>query len=204
MDRYSRIISLLKVILPLAALGLLSTVFLISERITTDPAMPFEPKEIESRIAGQQITAPYYAGTTTAGHEITISAKRASPGLPDQENAAHSAQANDLQAQIRMADGKRILLLANSGTLEPGGDNATMSGDVRIIAPSNMTVSTEQLHARLEQLDIRAPAKVTASADFGTLNAGAMRIFTKTKKGPAHIVFTGGVKVIYDPGNVER
>ena len=59
MDLYSRIISLLRIFLPLAALVLLSTVFMMSQRIRPTAPIPFAPKEIEDRIAGHQVTAIY-------------------------------------------------------------------------------------------------------------------------------------------------
>ena len=58
MDRYSRMVTFLKVLLPLAALALLSTLFLISRGINTKATIPFAAHEIEERMRGQQITAP--------------------------------------------------------------------------------------------------------------------------------------------------
>lgn len=81
MDRYSRVVSYLKVALPLAALALLSTLFLISRTINTDPSIPFADFELENRLRGQQVTAPFFTGTTATGQEITIAATKALPAV---------------------------------------------------------------------------------------------------------------------------
>lgn len=199
MDFYSRFISFLKVMLPLAALALLSTLFLVSQRDGTRTALPFAPREIETRIKGQQLTAPFYTGSTSAGHEIMIAAAKALPSHDGQ-----SAQAHEIGAEIRMSNGDRLLLLSDTGRMESSTQDAILDGNVRIHTSDNLQIVTETLTSSLRDLNIIAPHQVRARGDFGDLTAGAMRIFTETDTGPAHIVFHDGVKVLYDPRNVER
>lgn len=199
MDFYSRFISYLKVLLPLAALAILSTLFLVSQRERTRPALPFAPKEIERRIAGQQITAPFYTGSTSAGHEIMISAANALPS-----HDGKTAEAQEIGAEIRMLNGDRILLLSDKGQVIPGAEDAVLDGNVRIHTSDNLQIVTETLKSSLRDLHIVAPEDVRARGNFGDLTAGAMRIFTELEDGAAHIVFHNGVKVLYDPRNVER
>ena len=99
MDRYSRMVALLKVLLPLAALALLSTLFLISRGVNIEATIPFADHEIEERMRGQQITAPFFSGTTAQGDEITVTASIARPGGP-----SSPAVATDLTAVNSMAD----------------------------------------------------------------------------------------------------
>ena len=80
MDRYSRTVAYLKVLLPLTALALLSTLFLISRGIDTEAVIPFAQKDIEERMRGQQLTAPFFSGTTSGGDEIMVTASTARPG----------------------------------------------------------------------------------------------------------------------------
>ena len=66
-DRYTRLISWLKVLFPLAALGLLSTLFLLSRAIDPGQAIPFAEKEVQDRLRDQQITGPFFTGATSEG-----------------------------------------------------------------------------------------------------------------------------------------
>ena len=199
MDLYSRIISLLRVFLPLAALVLLSTVFMMSQRIRPTAPIPFAPKEIEDRIAGHQVTAPFYTGVTNAGHEVMISAARALPSTGDQV-----AQVHEVGTEIRMIDGTRLLLLSDNGRLTRSGTMAELEGNVRIHTSDDLQIVTEKIEASLDTLDVQAPAQVRARGPLGDLTAGSLRIFTETQNGPAHIRFHKGVKLVYDPGNIER
>ncbi len=106
MDGYSRLVAYLKVLLPLTALALMSTVFLLSRGVETDAVIPFAQKDLKDRTSGQQITAPFFSGTTTQGDEIMVTAQSARPG-----GANGPATAIDLQAE------KLILLTSAPGLL---------------------------------------------------------------------------------------
>ena len=125
MDRYSRMVAFLKVLLPLAALALLSTLFLISRGMNTEATIPFAAHEIEERMRGQQITAPFFSGTTAQGDEIAVTASIARPG-----GATSPAVATDLVAVIRMADGGRLTLSSQSGDGQIDKDIPSLHGQV--------------------------------------------------------------------------
>ncbi|ABF62759.1 LPS export ABC transporter periplasmic protein LptC [Rhodobacteraceae bacterium R_SAG7] len=199
MDRYSRVVSYLKVALPLTALALLSTLFLISHNINTDPSIPFAEIELENRLRGQQVTAPFFTGTTATGQEITIAATKALPG-----GDGEGASASDLEAEILTTEGRRILLLSDRGSIRPDQDLAVLVGNVRIITADGTRVESERLNAELSGLQVVSPGPVTAQGPMGDFSAGTMRIFTDSKNAPVHIEFTEGVKLVYDPAKIER
>ncbi|MEO0504251.1 MAG: hypothetical protein AAFZ14_13070, partial [Pseudomonadota bacterium] len=70
MDRYSRFVAWLKVLLPLAALALLSTLFLLSRNTDPIAAVPFADDELLDRVRDEQITGPFFSGTTTDGDRV--------------------------------------------------------------------------------------------------------------------------------------
>ncbi|OIQ33242.1 MAG: hypothetical protein BM562_02360 [Alphaproteobacteria bacterium MedPE-SWcel] len=199
MDRYSRIIALLKVVLPLAAVALLSTLFLISRRVETGPVIPFAQVDIDDRLRGQQVTAPFFTGTTETGHEITIAAAKAFPS-----GDLGAASATDLEAEIRTTEGRSILLLSDAGALRSDTNIATLTGNVRILTADGTRIETEALEAEVSGIEARSPGSITATGPIGEFTAGSMRIFTTSKNAPVHIEFTNGVKLVYDPAKAER
>ena len=199
MDRYSRMVTFLKVILPLAALALLSTLFLISRGVNTEATIPFADHEIEERMRGQQITAPYFSGTTSQGDEITVTASIARPGGP-----TSPAIATDLVAVISTADGGRMTLSSDSGAVQLESDMASFSGNVEITSAAGLLVTTDLLNATLSGLSADSPGPVRATGPIGALNAGTMQLQTKTQGGPLHMLFNNGVKLVYDPRKSER
>lgn len=199
MDRHSRAVAYLKVLMPLAALALMSTMFLISRGVDTEAVIPFAQQEIEERMKGQQVTAPFFSGVSTGGDEIIVTAELARPGSRDAP-----AQATALSGNIRLSQGGRITLVSESGALHPGQGTAVFSGGVTITSTSGMIVQTEELHTALDGLEANSPGPVQADGPFGRLNAGTMQIGTKTSDGPIHMLFKNGVKLLYDPQQPER
>lgn len=194
MDSYSRMVAYFKVILPLAALALLSTLFLLSGGSDREATLPFARQEIEERVRGQQITAPFFSGTTSEGDEITVSARLARP-----TGSGGLAEAETLNAKVKMAQGGEIALRSDMGTVDPATDEAHFDGAVEITTSTGYVVTTERLDANIDSFHARSPGEVHATGPVGELTAGAMEIGAKIPGGPVHMVFKGGVKLIYDP-----
>lgn len=199
MDRYSRMIALLKVVLPLTALALLSTVFLISRGAEQEAAIPFAQKEIEERMHGQQVTGPFYAGSTASGDQILVSAETAQIGTGD-----GAPQALDMSATMRLAGGGEITLRSDTGVLSPNADVAQFNGHVIMTTDDGLRVETETLDAHLDQIMAEAPEPVSATSPLGQLSAGSMYIKSETQGETVHILFNNGVELVYDPSNSER
>ncbi len=199
MDRYSRIVALLKVILPLAALALLSIIFLISRGSDQEAAIPFAQTEIEERMRGQQITAPFFAGSTEAGDEILVSAQNIR-----RDAATNEGTSEGLYAVMRLSKGGKISLRSDLGSLEIAKQIAHFSGDVLIQTYDGTRVETELLDAHLDEIFAVSPTPITATGIIGTLSAGAMQIHTKSQGKSVHILFNKGVKLVYDPKQPER
>jgi lipopolysaccharide export system protein LptC len=78
-DRHSRVVGWLKVALPLAALAILSTLFLLSDRIDPEDALPYAEVDVEELAREPRMTAPTYAGMTTDGAALSLTAVEARP-----------------------------------------------------------------------------------------------------------------------------
>ena len=193
MDQYSRMVSYLKVFLPLAALALLSTLFLISPGSDTEAVIPFADREIEERLRGQQVTAPFFSGSTAQGDEIWVTAEMASA------SADQPVIANALRAEIRMVAGGQITLTSDRGTVHPDQDLARFVGNVEITTTEGMVVTTEVLKTQLSAVHAESPGAIRAKGDLGELTAGHMEISSETVGGPVHLLFTNDVKLVYAP-----
>lgn len=199
MDSYSRIVALLKVLLPLMALALLSTVFLISRGVDTEFKIPFAESELEERTRGQQVTAPFFSGMTPQGDEILVTGSLARPGTADQ-----SPEIIDLDAKVKMADGTVMTVISDIGTVELDSDIASFVGNVEITSSSGIVIQTDRLNTALTGISGNSPGPVTGTSPIGDLTAGAMQFDTKVEGGPVHMLFNNGVKLIYQPQNSER
>lgn len=198
MDPYSRTVAFLKVLLPLVALGILSTLFLLSRSIDPTATIPFSEQDVADRVRSQQVTEPYFSGTTAQGDDIVVHASVARPGGP-----GTPASAEDVDARITMADGVKVALRSDTVSYEAGREFATFSGNVRITSSTGFVVTTEQLDTSLEDMSGSTPGEVRATGPLGDLTAGRMEFATKNKGGPLHMVFKNRVKLVYDPAKTK-
>ena len=76
---HSRVVSWLKIILPLAALALLSTLFLVARIGDPNATLPFTEKDLEEMASEQRVDGPDFSGTTPEGRAIRMSAQTATP-----------------------------------------------------------------------------------------------------------------------------
>ncbi|WP_299372183.1 hypothetical protein [uncultured Tateyamaria sp.] len=198
MDRYSRLVAWLKVLLPLTALGLLSTLFLLSRNIDPMAAIPFAETEIAERLKGQQITAPFFSGTTSSGDRVTVSAGKMAT------RSGSNNEASDLSAQIDLASGTRIVLFSDRGEFDMLGGATVLAGKVVITTSTGYKLTSDALNTNFDTLSVESPGPVMGSGPLGALNAGRMQLQRVEGNENAQLIFTNGVKLIYDPKSLEE
>lgn len=198
-DRYSRTIGFFKVVLPLSALGLLSTLFLLSRVIDPSQSIPYAEPEIRERLLNQQVTEPYYSGMSAGGDEITFEA--ATVTTPGELDGAK--QAKDVQARFKMASGTEIDVTSNSGLFDLARDHSSLTGEVVVRTSQGYVVRSEHLDGKMSALDLRSPDRVTGEMPGSDLEAGSMRLTAPDRDAPAHLIFNDGVKLVYDPKRVK-
>lgn len=185
----------LKVALPLAALGLLSTLFLLSRVVDPTESIPFADTEVQDRLLNQQISGPYYSGTTANGDKIAFVAEKVV--TPNGLTGANRAE--DVFVKIEMVSGTTMNVTSKRARVNVGQDVADLTGNVVITTSQGYIITSEALIARIAALDLRSPDTVFATTPAGELTAGSMRLMSPEPNTPAQLVFTNGVKLIYQP-----
>ena len=194
MDRYSRMIAFLKVLLPLMALALLSTLFLLSRNTEPMASIPFAEAEVNERMRDQQITGPFFSGSTEQGDQISFSAGKI--GVADGNGRV---TANDISAQIDLSSGARLVFFADLGEVDIANDTSILSGKVLITTSTGYKINSERLVSAMTSLNMESPDKIIAEGPLGTFSAGSMRLTLSEKTKSTQMVFTNAVKLIYDP-----
>ncbi|MEP5631369.1 MAG: hypothetical protein ABJP79_05750 [Tateyamaria sp.] len=198
MDGYSRLVALLKVLLPLMALLLLSTLFILSRNVDPVATLPFADTEIVERLQGQQVTGPVFSGATDGGDMIMVSASRMSTRGGSKNNA------EDFSAQIDLKSGAQILLSSDEGQFDLTSNVSQLVGNVVITTSTGYKVTSDALEADFDELALQSPGPVTGTGPIGTLNAGMLHLRRGTGDTNTHLIFTNGVKLVYTPQNTER
>jgi lipopolysaccharide export system protein LptC len=190
---YSRLIAWLKILLPLGALALLSTIFLYARGPDPIAVIPVltggaDPTQTE------QMGSPFYAGTTENGQGLTLAARQAR--FSDAENSGMIA--DDLRAIIDVRDGNRIVIDATVGQMEDG-DRLLLRDGVILESSSGYTVRTDGLDAAVDRVAIESTSVVEADGPGLTLSAGKLRVEEVGDTADIQLLFTEGVKLVYIP-----
>lgn len=195
----SHVVAWLRVLLPLAALALLATLFLWQNRPDIESAIPFAEAEGDALTGPPRITEPQWAGVTEDGAEVTLRADTAIPRGGD------DARAEALRLDWLGPGGTRAEATAPAATM--GTDAITLSGGVRVRLSSGWTLDAAMVSASRSRSEITATGDVAITAPFGTLTADAARLHRRAMPGDAGtgaetgevLDFTGDVRLLYQP-----
>ncbi|TDL78194.1 hypothetical protein E2L08_11920 [Palleronia sediminis] len=190
-NRHSRWVRRLKIALPLAALVILSLLFLVADRRGSSTRLPYTQVEIDRIAAENRVGNPSYAAMTGDGDSIVIFADTV------RRDGEAGMVADDLSGALAAANGDRFGLSAATGRLEEGTETMHLTGDVRLSAPTGYRVRSDALDLDIATGTLVSPGAVAATGPPGTLDAGGLRL---ERVGDDHLLtFTGGVKLVYDP-----
>ena len=193
---HSTAVAWLKVLLPLAALGILSTLFLVSRTVNPEDAIPFATVDVEDRIREPRVTAPAWAGMTEDGSALTIAAAEARPA----DAAGADANATALRAVLDMPGGGRAELQAAAGRLDLATDRLVVEGGVVVTTSTGYTFRTAALDAALDRTGLTAPGAIEGDGPGGHLTAGSMEL-TASADARYVMVFKNGVRLLYQPAD---
>jgi len=188
---HSRLVSWTKIVLPLSALGLLSTLFLFARGGEADGTIPIV--EIDALAREQGITAPQFSGVTDDGAMIQLTADTAKP---DSENTL-TIQAPLLQ--LNAPDGTSMTIRAGTGVLDNAAQRAELTGLARLEASSGYIMETAGLSADLAKGRFTSLGPLEIQSPYGALTAGQVDIFSAESNLGQQMHFTNGVKLIYTP-----
>lgn len=194
-DMHTRVVTWLKVLLPLTALAILSTLFLLADQINPDDALPFAEVDVEDLAREPRMTLPSYAGTTSDGAALRLTAEAAVPGAVDQP-----ATALKVWLELATPDGAVTQLRAAAAVMDTAGGRVLLNGGVTLSSSQGYKIETEEISAKLDRTGLQAPHPITATAPAGQITADGMAL-TPDNQTPGHyvMVFKGGIRLVYDP-----
>lgn len=196
LDAHSRLIAWLKIVLPLVALAILSTLFLVARTINPEDALPYAEVDVEERLREPRMTNPAYAGITSDGAALTLTAAEARPDSADPE----SGTAQDLVGRLETPDGVVSDLTAGAAEVDSSDRTIYLTSGVTVVQSNGWKITSEAMTAQMDVTDISTKTPVTADGPAGHLTADSMHLSEATqKKGTYLVVFNGSVKLIYQP-----
>lgn len=197
---HSQLVGWSKIILPLVALGLLSTLFLFARASTDTSNIPFA--EIRELAREQRISGPQFSGVTDNGSIIAIGAQSAQPASDKPDTVNITA----LSLEVTAADGSDIKITAIEGEINGANKVARLLGLARLETSNGYTMETNGLTADLTSGVIQSDGALEIRAPYGRITAGKVTFQASKDNTGQQMLFTQGVKLIYTPqrGNAEE
>lgn len=190
---HSTLVAWAKVLLPLVALAVLSTLFVVSPGSSPEDTIPYA--ESQAMLGGtQRLAGATFAGMTRDGAALTLKAEEATPGVPGTDTAGAARGVNGL---IETPDGVTTAITGASATLNQEDNTITLAGGVTMLSSAGLTMQTEALTVTLDRTRLQSRGKVAGQAPFGTIEAGEL-LMTRIADGTYVLDFTGAVQLIYE------
>ena len=195
-NAWSRWVVLLKIILPLMALALLSSIFLLSRTIDPIAAMPFTEVDVEDRAREPRLTLPKFSGVTNDGSRITLDATEMRPDLAK----AGKGTATDLRAHMILQGGDTADVAADRGQVDTAAGTYELTGTVTAVLSTGYTIAAPKMSGLLDAVQLDATGPVEATAPVGQITADAMQLRSDPAAPGSHLlVFNGRVRLVYRP-----
>ncbi|WP_439153747.1 hypothetical protein [Yoonia sp.] len=190
---HSQIVGWAKIILPLGALALLSTLFMLARKPSNQTTIPFS--EIADIAGEQRITAPKFSGLTDDGSVVILTARSAQPDATQPDTVMIDA----LIFRMENPDGSNLTVTATTGELDGRDRIARFLGLARLETSSGFEMETNGLTAELDTGIVTSHGLLEIRAPFGELTAGKVTFKVTGDQTGQLMHFTDGVRLIYRP-----
>ncbi|MCC5963523.1 MAG: hypothetical protein JJU09_10380 [Rhodobacteraceae bacterium] len=190
----------LRWVLPLAALVLLSTIFLISGQVDPDQAVQESGLDIEELTREPRIGMVRIAGVTRddAALNVTAAALR-TPGDP-RGDAPLRLFLDAPRGLLSFPNGRQVEFESESGQLDQTTERLVMRGDVRLVSSDGYDARMRELTTALDRSHILGTGGVTATGPPGEITARTVTIRPSENDSDGYLLaFRGDVRVIYHP-----
>ncbi len=192
---YSRFVALSKVLLPLAALALLSTLFLFARGRTGEGDIPYA--ELEAIAREPRLSQPNFSGVAEDGSVFDLSATSARPDL----SRPGFVTVEMLALAVQSPDGSTVNVTAGQGEVDTDAKTARISGLARLTTSSGYEMETQGIIADLTTGRVETVGPLEARAPFGQITAGQLIVEPATADTGTRMVFKNGVRLLYQPQN---
>lgn len=191
---HSRLVFWLKILLPLSALAILSTLFMVSNTIRPEDAIPYAEVDIDDLMRQPRLTQPNFAGVTSDGASLTLQADEARVGPTE---GVTPGLITGLIGTLETPDGARTDLSASQAQLDATGRTMVLGNGVTISNSTGYLITANQISVALDRTSLDSSGPIKATGPAGSIESGALHLGLQ---GDSYVlVFKSGVRMIYHP-----
>ena len=194
---HSKLVFWFKILLPLGALTILSTLFMVSHTVRPEDAIPYADVDVADLMQQPRLTQPNFAGMTSDGASLSLKADEARLGAADN---GKDGSILGLVGVLETPDGARTELVATTARLDAAGRQMVLGDGVSISNSTGYRIETQQITVALDRTSLDSPGPITAAGPVGSIEAGALHLGLASSNPNSYVlVFKSGVRMIYLP-----
>ncbi len=195
--KYSRFVSYLKIGLPLVAILLLGTVFLVtSPDDFAGPGLVFTDADRDALGQGLQVNGATISGATRSGDTYVFKAAVLVPDSLD----ANKLAASTVSGSITTGGGITVELSADQASLDRSNKTFQVSGRAHLETSDGYVANTEGLIGDFTNGTLESMGLVTVDGPTGHIQAGSLLLTTAPDDNEnTTLHFDNGVRLIFKP-----
>ncbi|WP_439817048.1 LPS export ABC transporter periplasmic protein LptC [Zavarzinia sp. CC-PAN008] len=194
-ERYSRFVGLMKLVLPLLALGLVAMLVIWPGLTDGGGSVPMIAGELSTSEEGLAMQHPRYVGIDKVGQPYSVTATRAMPDKADPDEITLDTPAGDFKTE----SGTAISLSSASGLYKPKEQSLMLEGQVKLSTSDGYSYQGDRLLLDLATGSATSQEPISAKGPAGTIRADSMAM---REKGQI-LHFQGNVSVVIDNGEIQ-
>jgi lipopolysaccharide export system protein LptC len=194
--RYSRFVTLMRHVLPLAVLAIVATVVAYAV-IPRHPDRGMLSYRQTSNVAGDlSMQKPQLTGTDDKGNPYTITADSA---VQEGRNA-HRASLSGIEADMQYDGGRWASASARNGFFDLDAGTLRLGGGISLYTDTGYELHTKTAFAELKKNTITGNDRVEGHGPMGSLRADRFAVNRATQ----HLSLDGNVRMVMYPKKVKR
>lgn len=198
---HSRVVTILKLGLPLVALALVASVFLVQTDDRLGGTITFSDADVDQLGNGLRLTNSVFTGTTSSGDRFRFSAATVIPDAAPPKRATITR----LDGTLELLEGPTVTLVADTGDLDIETQRLDIAGNVRIATSDGYELVSDKATIDFVSGSFVAGDEVLARGALGEITSGNLHVTPAAATGEARrFSFSHGVRVVYDPREPKR
>ncbi|MCC5992102.1 MAG: hypothetical protein JJT99_06225 [Rhodobacteraceae bacterium] len=190
----------LRLILPLGGLGLLSTVFMLSDNIDPSRAVDLSDLELTEIAREPRIGTARLAGVTADQSELSVVAASVRSPVDPQASDPIQLFLEHPDGTARFIDSSYIDFRAKSGQIDEQARILTLSEAVWLKSSNGYQLDMERLVVQFDRTNMRATGGVFGHGPAGEIQSDTLDITAiDDEQGGYLLDFRGDVRLIYQP-----
>ncbi len=190
----------LRLILPLAALVLLSTVFLVSRSVDPQRAIELAEIDITEITREPRIGTARVAGITQEKTALLIESNTIRSITDLQSDEALHLELDNPVGELQFPAQRTVFFQSDAGEVDVARDRLVMRGDVILQTSDGFDLRMPQLVSALQTTLVTGTGGVAGEGPPGSLTADALELRANPETPDGYLLaFTGNVRLIYQP-----